>query len=339
MEGLCIHCKTKPEEEESVDCVLCNATWHDTCLFNLREMYEFTESDWGCPDCNDKNNPNQQGAVAAATATAEGINMLGTAPPNNSSTSSSSGDTMVAKILAIQADPSLTEEEKARKRQELLGGNEKGKGKEETVALTAASGDENFNCCICFNVLDRPVSTPCGHNLCLNCFVQSLKKSGKRNCPVCRNLIPTEMAKQPRINVTLVIAIRSAKMSWNRRHLNQGPSTDYVRNEDKPDEAYTTERAKKGGMANAKSGKIFVNVKNDHFGPILAEHDLKRNLGVEVGETWGNRLECRQWGVHFPQIKGIAGQKDQGAQSVILSGGYEDDEDHGEWFLYTGRHV
>nr|GFC78430.1 E3 ubiquitin-protein ligase ORTHRUS 2-like [Tanacetum cinerariifolium] len=24
------------------------------------------------------------------------------------------------------------------------------------------------------------------------------------------------------------------------------------------------------------------------------------------------------------------------AQSVALSGGYEDDEDHGEWFLYTG---
>ncbi|KAF5937708.1 hypothetical protein HYC85_025214 [Camellia sinensis] len=26
-------------------------------------------------------------------------------------------------------------------------------------------------------------------------------------------------------------------------------------------------------------------------------------------------------------------------QSVALSGGYEDDEDHGEWFLYTGRYA
>lgn len=25
-----------------------------------------------------------------------------------------------------------------------------------------------------------------------------------------------------------------------------------------------------------------------------------------------------------------------GAQSVVLSGGYEDDVDNGEWFLYTG---
>lgn len=25
-----------------------------------------------------------------------------------------------------------------------------------------------------------------------------------------------------------------------------------------------------------------------------------------------------------------------GSQSVVLSGGYEDDRDEGEWFLYTG---
>ncbi|MBA0621372.1 hypothetical protein Godav_007007 [Gossypium davidsonii] len=47
-------------------------------------------------------------------------------------------------------------------------------------------------------------------------------------------------------------------------------------------------------------------------------------------------MECRQWGGHFPPITGIAGQQNHGAQSVILSGGYKDDEDHGEWFLYTG---
>ncbi|CAN6336544.1 unnamed protein product [Urochloa humidicola] len=49
-----------------------------------------------------------------------------------------------------------------------------------------------------------------------------------------------------------------------------------------------------------------------------------------------DRLECRQWGAHFPHVAGIAGQSTHGAQSVALSGGYEDDEDHGEWFLYTG---
>lgn len=48
-------------------------------------------------------------------------------------------------------------------------------------------------------------------------------------------------------------------------------------------------------------------------------------------------MECRQWGAHLPHVAGIAGQSDFGSQSVALSGGYEDDEDHGEWFLYTGR--
>jgi E3 ubiquitin-protein ligase UHRF1 len=37
-------------------------------------------------------------------------------------------------------------------------------------------------------------------------------------------------------------------------------------------------------------------------------------------------------------VSGIAGQSEYGAQSVVLSGGYIDDEDHGEWFIYTGRY-
>ena len=76
----------------------------------------------------------------------------------------------------------------------------------------------------------------------------------------------------------------------------------------------------------------------DHFGPILAEYDPVRNQGVLVGESWEDRMECRQWGIHLPHVAGIAGQSTYGSQSVALSGGYEDDEDHGEWFLYTGRY-
>ncbi|XWS63479.1 hypothetical protein CRYUN_Cryun06bG0101000 [Craigia yunnanensis] len=49
-----------------------------------------------------------------------------------------------------------------------------------------------------------------------------------------------------------------------------------------------------------------------------------------------DRMECRQWGPHLPHVAGIAGMSKYGAQSIALSGGYIDDEDHGEWFLYTG---
>ena len=42
----------------------------------------------------------------------------------------------------------------------------------------------------------------------------------------------------------------------------------------------------------------------------------------------GDRDLCRGW---------VSGQSDHGAQSVALSGGYEDDIDKGDHFLYTGR--
>ncbi|KAF0924203.1 hypothetical protein E2562_008500 [Oryza meyeriana var. granulata] len=182
---------------------------------------------------------------------------------------------------------------------------------------------------------ERPVTTPCGHNFCLKCF-QKWIHSGKRTCGKCRAQIPAKMAEQPRINSALVSVIRMAKVSKNANSAVSTAAYHYIRNDDRPDKAFTTERAKRAGKANASSGQIFVTIPPDHFGPILAENDPKRNIGVLVGDTWEDRLECRQWGAHFPHVAGIAGQSTYGAQSVALSGGYVDDEDHGEWFLYTG---
>ncbi|KAF5200467.1 E3 ubiquitin-protein ligase orthrus 2-like [Thalictrum thalictroides] len=145
------------------------------------------------------------------------------------------------------------------------------------------------------------------------------------------------MASHPRVNSSLVIAIRMAKMSKSFTTKAEPLKVyHFVHNQNRPDKAFTTERAKRGGNSNACSGKIFVTVPSDHFGPILAENDPVRKQGVLVGECWEDRMECRQWGTHLPHVAGIAGQSDYGAQSVALSGGYEDDEDHGEWFLYTG---
>lgn len=146
------------------------------------------------------------------------------------------------------------------------------------------------------------------------------------------------MASQPRINSALVAAIRMARMSTANAS-GQLKISHFVHNQYRPDKAYTTDRAKRNGMANAASGRIFVTTPSDHFGPITAENDPVRNTGVLVGECWDLRMDCRQWGIHYPHVSGIAGQAKYGAQSVVLSGGYEDDEDHGEWFLYTGRFV
>jgi len=180
--------------------------------------------------------------------------------------------------------------------------------------------------------------TPCGHNFCLKCFQRWIGQ-GKRTCAYCRVQIPPKIASQPRINSTLVIAIRMARMSRSSNAGGAAKVYHFVHNQNRPDKAYTTERAKKAGKANACSGKIFVTVAPDHFGPIPAENDPERNMGVLVGEIWEDRLACRQWGAHLPHVAGIAGQSTYGAQSVALSGGYIDDEDHGEWFLYTGRYA
>ncbi|KAH1062960.1 hypothetical protein GLYMA_02G309100v4 [Glycine max] len=178
--------------------------------------------------------------------------------------------------------------------------------------------------------------TPCGHNLCLRCFEKWVGQ-GKRTCANCRAQIPAKMASQPRINSQLAMAIRLAKAAKSGEGSSGPPKVyHFVRNQDRPDTAFTTERAKKTGKANACSGKIFVTVPPDHFGPIPSENDPIRNRGVLVGDTWEDRMECRQWGAHLPHVAGIAGQSGYGSQSVALSGGYEDDEDHGEWFLYTG---
>ncbi|OMO57876.1 Zinc finger, RING-type [Corchorus capsularis] len=316
-DGACMRCKSTPPPEETLTCTMCATPWHVPCLASPIESLESTLQ-WHCPDCSGD-------VLPSAVAVVDG----------NSSK-------LVAAIKAIEADASLTEKEKARKKQELVSGraaddgdiDKKGKGKEvENTVLDVLGG--NLNCSFCMQLPERPVTTPCGHNFCLKCF-QKWIGQGKRTCAKCRSTIPTKMASQPRINSTLVSVIRMAKLS----NLNAASSSQkvyhFMHNQDRPDKAFTTERAKKAGKANAASGKIFVTTPPDFFGPITAEYDPTRNQGVLVGECWQDRLECRQWGTHLPHVSGIAGQSKYGAQSVALSGGYEDDEDHGEWFLYTG---
>ncbi|KAL6177710.1 hypothetical protein ACLB2K_049234 [Fragaria x ananassa] len=311
-DGVCMLCKTTPSDEDRLTCKTCATPWHVSCLSSRPESLASTLH-WECPDCS---------------------SLTGNTPAVKSAVS---GD-LIAAIRAIEADAALTEQQKACKRQELMSGKaqqEEDEGGAGRKGVNDGVLDGIFNCSFCMQLPERPVTTPCGHNFCLKCF-QKWVGQGKRTCAKCRHVIPSKMASQPRINSSLVVAIRMAKLS--KSHVTEGPAKLYhfVRNQDRPDKAFTTERAQNSGKSNAASGKIFVTIPADHFGPISAEYDPERNQGVLVGECWEDRLECRQWGAHFPHVAGIAGQSNHGAQSVVLSGGYLDDEDHGEWFLYTG---
>ncbi|KAG8678813.1 hypothetical protein FRC09_019520, partial [Ceratobasidium sp. 395] len=57
--------------------------------------------------------------------------------------------------------------------------------------------------------------------------------------------------------------------------------------------------------------------------------------GVRIGTWWETRAECSGAAIHAPFVAGISGGAD-GAYSVALSGGYDDDVDMGEAFTYTG---
>lgn len=59
--------------------------------------------------------------------------------------------------------------------------------------------------------------------------------------------------------------------------------------------------------------------------------------GVAVGAIFENRLALSAAGVHRPLMAGISGSALDGADSIVLNGGYEDDEDSGEVIIYTGH--
>lgn len=60
---------------------------------------------------------------------------------------------------------------------------------------------------------------------------------------------------------------------------------------------------------------------NRVFGPIP---------GISEGHIFPTRKELSEAGVHRPLQAGISGSGTEGADSIVMSGGYEDDEDYGD---------
>jgi len=58
--------------------------------------------------------------------------------------------------------------------------------------------------------------------------------------------------------------------------------------------------------------------------------------GFPIGSTFRNRGEASQAWVHRPPRQGISGNRRDGANSIVVSGGYADDEDLGSEIIYTG---
>ena len=59
--------------------------------------------------------------------------------------------------------------------------------------------------------------------------------------------------------------------------------------------------------------------------------------GVVVGTEFASRAELAASGIHKPTQAGISGSSTKGADSIVVSGGYEDDEDYGDYLIYGGQ--
>lgn len=59
--------------------------------------------------------------------------------------------------------------------------------------------------------------------------------------------------------------------------------------------------------------------------------------GEPVGTEYVNRAAAAAAGVHQVRMQGIAGNRKVGCASIVMSGGYDTDEDHGHEIFYTGR--
>ena len=59
--------------------------------------------------------------------------------------------------------------------------------------------------------------------------------------------------------------------------------------------------------------------------------------GVEIGATFENYAAMNAIGIHRQTQGGISGSGKEGTDSIIVSGGYEDDQDFGDEIIYTGQ--
>ncbi|KAF7663568.1 hypothetical protein LDENG_00206770 [Lucifuga dentata] len=140
------------------------------------------------------------------------------------------------------------------------------------------------------------------HTYCLNPPLTSIPEDEDWYCPGCRNdssevVLAGEKLKESKKKARMASASSSSQRDWGK------------------------------GMACVGRTKQCTIVPSNHYGPIP---------GIPVGSLWKYRVQVSESGVHRPHVAGIHGRSNDGAFSLVLAGGYEDDVDDGNEFTYTG---
>jgi len=58
--------------------------------------------------------------------------------------------------------------------------------------------------------------------------------------------------------------------------------------------------------------------------------------GIQEGDLFQTYKDMNRVRIHTPTNAGISGSQNEGAESIVISGGYEDDQDFGDEIVYTG---
>uniref|UniRef100_A0A8C9X0J2 E3 ubiquitin-protein ligase UHRF n=1 Tax=Sander lucioperca TaxID=283035 RepID=A0A8C9X0J2_SANLU len=140
------------------------------------------------------------------------------------------------------------------------------------------------------------------HIYCLNPPLTSIPDDEDWYCPGCRTdasevVLAGEKLKESKKKAKMASASSSSQRDWGK------------------------------GMACVGRTKQCTIVPSNHYGPIPS---------IPVGSLWKFRVQVSESGVHRPHVAGIHGRSNDGAYSLVLAGGYEDDVDDGNEFTYTG---
>uniref|UniRef100_A0A8C8K6S6 E3 ubiquitin-protein ligase UHRF n=1 Tax=Oncorhynchus tshawytscha TaxID=74940 RepID=A0A8C8K6S6_ONCTS len=140
------------------------------------------------------------------------------------------------------------------------------------------------------------------HIYCLNPRLTSLPDDDDWYCPECRNdasevVLAGEKLKDSKKKSKMASASSTSQRDWGK------------------------------GMACVGRSKQCTIVPSNHYGLVP---------GVPVGSIWKFRVQVSESGCHRPHVAGIHGRSNDGAYSLVLAGGYEDDQDDGNEFTYTG---
>ncbi|KAM4754131.1 E3 ubiquitin-protein ligase UHRF2-like isoform 2-T2 [Cyanocitta cristata] len=140
------------------------------------------------------------------------------------------------------------------------------------------------------------------HIYCLNPPLSKIPEDEDWYCPSCKNdsnevIKAGEKLKQSKKKAKMPSASSESQRDWGK------------------------------GMACVGRTKECTIVPSNHYGPIP---------GVPVGTTWKFRVQVSEAGVHRPHVGGIHGRSNDGAYSLVLAGGFEDEVDRGDEFTYTG---